>query len=212
MALAITNGQVDLGTGHICQVDGRLQLQLDLRVAAAEVRQARRQPQGGEGGQQADTQNLRWLCCQQRPGGFGDLFQGRMDLLVIAGAGGGQVDGPGASYKQRLAQVLFEFVHLMADRALADAQFPGRLAETQVPGHGLEGAQGQQRRQVLGHFHMRFPVGRGGHCADKKSSRQRLYCSRLGLITGQVRCHVALLAHSPGPPTASRRAADIDHE
>ena len=47
-----------------------------------------------------------------------------------------EVDGAGPTYEQALAQVLFEFLHLMADRALAHAQFPSRLDKAQVAGHG----------------------------------------------------------------------------
>ncbi|MNF85330.1 hypothetical protein D3C84_677190 [compost metagenome] len=151
---------------------------MNVRVARVETGQARRQPQGGERGEQADAQGaFLVLIAPQFTGGEGDGGEGRLNLPVVGCPGWCQIDSPGAADKQPLIEELFQFLHLMADCTLGHRQFIGGLDETQMTRHGLEGAQGHQGRQILVQFHSAGPLGpsQSRDCALKKR-REHIFC------------------------------------
>ena len=114
-------------------------------MAVAEPGQARQQPLGGQRVGDADDEPARVLVgAQARGGGIHGVErpgQGRQVEL----AGVGQHQAPVQAPEQLPVERRLQRLDLMADRGLGDEQLLGRLGERQVPGGGLEGAQGIER-------------------------------------------------------------------
>ena len=63
----------------------------------------------------------------------------------------GQHQAPVETPEQGQAEAILQGLDLVADRRLGDMQLLGRLGEGEMPGSGLEGAQGVERRQLSRH-------------------------------------------------------------
>ena len=148
---AVADAHVRVVAAEVDQpVRGR-DLDIDLRVALAEARQARQEPLGGQGVGDAHGQRPGVLVGAQAPGRRVDSVEGRGQGRQVELAGVGQHEPPVQAPEQLHAERLLQGLDLMADRGLGDVELLGRLGERQVPGRGLEGAQGVERGQASGH-------------------------------------------------------------
>ena len=76
-------------------------------------------------------------------------------LRQIGFPGRRQNDLPRPPLEQLHPQPLLQQAHLLADGAGRDVQLVGGLLEAEVAGAGLEGAQGIEWRQQIGHGRLR---------------------------------------------------------
>ncbi|MNE04849.1 hypothetical protein D3C76_964110 [compost metagenome] len=144
---AIGDRQVDIG-GRRPGIDRLLvQVQGDMRVAAAEIGQARHQPLLRKLGGHGQAQHRLGGRVAQLVAGLADQLEGLLQMLEQAPRLAGQAHLAAFADEQRNAQLLFELANLMAYGAVGDAQLGGGAAEMTVAGGALEGAQGGQRRQ-----------------------------------------------------------------
>ena len=64
----------------------------------------------------------------------------------------GELDPAADAAEQRTAELRFETLDAMADRALGEIELFGSLGEARMPRGGLEGAQGVERRKRNRHI------------------------------------------------------------
>ena len=118
--------------------------QIDRGVQAREGIEAREQPAGREGADDADLERLAEAAVGvlvERRGdaveGIGDDRDERMPFV-------GEREAARQAVKEARAEAAFELRDLMTDRALADAELDRGAGEVEVARRGLEGAEGVQ--------------------------------------------------------------------
>lgn len=143
-AVAVADGQIQALAGQIDPVVVGHDPQIDVRMFTIEGLQSRQQPSACEGADDADGQHLLKppACIAIQCGADpveGVRQHGDQRLPLVR-----QGQTARQATEQGDAQTAFQLRHLMADRALTDAEFDGGAGEVQVPGGGFESAQGVQ--------------------------------------------------------------------
>jgi hypothetical protein len=122
---------------------GHRHMQTDAGVQTAEGGQSWRQPQRREGMRHTECQRM-FFCT---PHGFGclrDIHDGQVGGIVENASGVGQGDMAPGTLKQCHIQRIFQFLDLLADGRLGDAQHFGGLGEAFIACRGDKTAQGPQ--------------------------------------------------------------------
>ncbi len=146
---AVANGEIDAFALEILDLVGRREPHVDPRMHAAEVVEARHQPQRGEGNGGGHGEHAGLARAQpardiaQQAQHFGRRLVQRLPLL-------GEAQLAVVAAEQRHAELLLQGLDLAADRGLGDEQLGGRLGEAQVTGGSLEAFQQVERRQIPG--------------------------------------------------------------
>ena len=109
------------------------------------------QPFGRKIRRSADGENTRTLALNQALGADGDAVQCIAHDGEVVAAGFGDDQPLAFAIEQLDAELRFQRLDLMADRALRDAQFFGGAREALMPRRGLEGLECVQWRQAAKH-------------------------------------------------------------
>ena len=132
---------VDVLAGEVDHAVGGGQLDVDFRMRLQEIAKPRHQPAGGEGDRQAERQYAAVTARLDLLHRLRQSIEAVADARPQGLAGIGQEKAAGEAAEQRLAQLILQELHLMADRGLGDAELGGGAREAQMAGRGLEGAE-----------------------------------------------------------------------
>ena len=113
-----------------------------------EIVKPRYQPAARERVAAGNHQRAPTLECGKRIDGFGQPVETVGQSGQQQPAPFGQCDGSVTAFEQRLLEVTFERLDLVADRGRGHVQFGGGIGEAFEPPGGLERAQRIQRRQA----------------------------------------------------------------
>jgi hypothetical protein len=121
---------------------------VDAGMAAAEIRQARDQPETGKGlrGRQGDG---RLVAAAQFGRRRAQLGKGGLGCPLQAFARGGERQRARLALEEACRQRRLQGDHLFADGRLRDEQLPGSTGEAQMARRGFEDAQSVERRQAV---------------------------------------------------------------
>ena len=127
---------------------------VQIGMALPQPAQSRNEPVRSEARQRADGQGARALGPQRPRGRLVQPVQkfGQRRRVAFADARQRHAFAREPN-EQRTTEPGFERLHLLADGARRDGEFVGGLLEAEMPGGGLEGAQGGERRKTA-----------AGHC------------------------------------------------
>ncbi|MCY1437782.1 hypothetical protein D9M71_539570 [compost metagenome] len=148
----VAHRQVDGLAGHVRHFIGAEDPQIDLRMLATEIPQARQQPVPGKRRGGVEHQLIGLLVLPQAANAHRQLLQQRLGGAQQIVTGIGQADAAPTAIEQRLLQVGLKAADLLADRRLGEVQLFGSLVKTAQPGGGFEAAQGAQGRPVFEHI------------------------------------------------------------
>jgi hypothetical protein len=149
LAGTIAQRQVDRARFEVGQVVVDIDVHLPLRKGGLEGRQARRQPLGRQRLHRADGDDS----AAAVGGRVERRFEADEQVLERASQrrpGRGELHRPVQAHEQRLAHVLLEAAHLVADGGGRDVQFIGCFEEALVARGRFEAARGDQWRVVPG--------------------------------------------------------------
>ena len=147
----MTHGEVEVLAGEIDVLERGGQLEHDRRMLLGKAAEPVHQPLAGEIGRRADRERAGLVLLQQGFGAERQLVEGVTHHGEIAAPGGGDDEAAMFAVEQPAAELGFERLHLLADRALRDAQFLRGLGEALMPRRGLAGLQRIQGRQAADH-------------------------------------------------------------
>jgi hypothetical protein len=152
---AAAQGQVDLGLVQIGKVVCRRDAHIRFRLRCLKSLQTGQQPQRCKRREGGDADRLAPLRIADLAHRGVELRQLWVDHAQQRNAGGGQLHMPGASQKQRRAQLVFQAPNLAADGGLGQVQFFSGGTKVQAPRDGLKGAQrADGQRAVAGCIHV----------------------------------------------------------
>ncbi len=124
----------------------------DVAVLALEIREARDQPGGRQGGHDGNVNAAPHAGPADKPEGvFFDLVQMVTDAAGVFGAVVGQHDAAAHPGEKLHAQPRLQAGHLPVDRAVGQRQLLGGARKTAQPGRGLECLQGAQIGNAVSH-------------------------------------------------------------
>ena len=149
--VTVPDRQVDVLAREVDVMQRRRHPELDLGKGLREAAEPVHQPLGGEVGRRADREHPRTLPLQQPLGAERDPVERVADHVEIFAAGLGDHQPLALAIEKLEAELGFERLHLVADRALGDAELLRGPGEALVAGGGLEGPDGVQRRQPARH-------------------------------------------------------------
>lgn len=146
LAATVAHGDIDVLAGEVGEMLGGVNAQIDVRIGLAESAEARHQPLRRNRRQGGDGQGAPVIVVANLLGSIGQQIEGLAQGRPIVLARVGQQQRPVETAKQRHPEPLLQRLDLMADGRLGDVELLRRLGKAQVPGGGLEGTHGVQRR------------------------------------------------------------------
>ena len=144
---AIADGEIFALALEIDDAVVRRNVHVYPRMALAEPRQSRNQPQRGEGLIGRYGQGLRRLVAAYRGHCLSELAEHRLRRRVQHLSGFGQQQLAMAAFEQRHAELFFERLHLARQRRLRQEKLLRRAREAQVSRRGFEALEEIERRQ-----------------------------------------------------------------
>ena len=149
--VAVPDRQVDVLAREVDVMQRRRHPQLDLGIGLREAAEPVHQPLGREVGRRADREDAGGLPLQQPLGAERDAVEGVANDVEVVAAGLGDDQPLALAIEELEAELGLERLHLVADRALGDAELLRGAGEALVAGGGLEGPERVQRRQPARH-------------------------------------------------------------
>ena len=151
VAVAVTNGKVDVLAREVDVVQRGADPEIDLGVDLGEAAQAMDEPLRREVRRRADGEHAAALALQQalRPGG--DAVEGIAHDGEIGAARLGDDEPLPLAIEKLQSELGLERLHLMADGALGDAELLGGAREALVARRRLESLECVERRQPARH-------------------------------------------------------------
>ena len=141
--------------GHITPVDGIQrcrQVQFHLRVQGRQFLKVADQPPRQESRRRCHDQTPARLLLAGAFDGSSKALQAFAHLRQHGATFARQLERPCQAVEQGKPQVLLEAANLVTDRGWRHRQLVAGILETQMTSGGLEGTQGVQRRQAVGHM------------------------------------------------------------
>jgi len=149
--VAVANGEIDVLAREIDVLRRGAYAQVDLRMRFGEATQAMDQPLGCEVRRGGDGERATALTLQQTFGAAGNAIERVAHDGEVGAARLGDDEPLPLAVEQLYAQLALKRLHLMAHRALSDAELFSGAGETLVARRCLEGFQGVERRQSARH-------------------------------------------------------------
>src|SRR5262249_15649559 len=150
-SVAVANGEVDVLAREVDVMHGGADPQIDLRMGLSETAQPMDEPLGREIRRGAHGERAAALALQQALGSVADAVESIAHDHEIGATGLGDHQPLSLAIEQLQAEFGLEWLDLMADGALGDAEFLGRAREALVPGRGFESLERIERRQAARH-------------------------------------------------------------
>ena len=141
----VAQRRIEAAVGEIDDVDGRIEIELQIRMPRDEVRQPRHQPARRHRRHRAQTQHV-VAARAQRTQRAVDRIQMRRDAIEQQGAFGRQREPARTALEEAVAEPLLERAHLVAQRADGQVQALGGARQVLRAGGVDEDLQGIERR------------------------------------------------------------------
>jgi hypothetical protein len=134
MAIAMANGEIHIFAREIDVMHGRGDPQVDRRMRLGKAAEPVHEPFGGKIGRGAHRQHARTLPLHQALGPHGNTIERVAHHGEIIAAGVGDDQPLPLAVEELDAELGFERLDLMADRALGDAELRGGAGKADMPG------------------------------------------------------------------------------